>query len=80
VGRYPIRLFDSRFNNIELSLPPRDGLVHDVTTIFVGIAATGYRAKQVFIKRELIAGLTCWLSAETGQIVNRDFELISRAL
>ncbi len=22
----------------------------------------------------------CWLSAETGQIVNRDFELISRAL
>jgi len=24
--------------------------------------------------------VVCWLSAETGQIVNRDFELISRAL
>ncbi|MDP7226619.1 MAG: glycine/sarcosine/betaine reductase selenoprotein B family protein [SAR202 cluster bacterium] len=27
-----------------------------------------------------LGGEECWLSAETGQIVNRDFELISRAL
>ena len=49
--------------------------VNQVLTFVDEVLATGADA----ISSEAFS-IECWLSAETGQIVNRDFELISRAL
>ncbi len=55
-----------------------NGFVPEPRGIYTHSPIAPYRISDESLNFSLT--ILCWLSAETGQIVNRDFELISRAL
>ena len=69
--------------SLGIQLTQRVTVFIDAQNMYRGVrraffAGDGFHVRGQF--RPLVLAQECWQSAETGQIVNRDFELISRAL